>query len=109
MADIGMEGKKIKVNGQMVDAYYFCLGGSVGLHAGFARPVGYRCAGYDVPDAIERILRSYLELRDPRENLRQFFARHSETDLRSLLAGEMLAAVDRDPSPGRPPHEVEAY
>src|SRR5437016_4335959 len=30
LADIGMEGKKIKLNGQMVDAYYFCLGGAVG-------------------------------------------------------------------------------
>jgi sulfite reductase (ferredoxin) len=109
LADIGLEGKKIKVNGQMVDAYYFCLGGSVGQYAGFARPVGYRCAGYEVPEAIERILRNYLEHRDPAENLRQFFARHSENDLRSFLAGEVLAAVARDASPGRPPHEVEAY
>ena len=109
LADIGLEGKKIKVNGQMVDAYYFCLGGSVGQHAGFARPVGYRCAGHDVPDAIERILRNYLDQRSPAENLRQFFARHSETELRSFLAGEALAAVARDLSPGRPPHEMEAY
>lgn len=109
LADIGLEGKKIKVNGQMVDAYYFCLGGSVGLHAGFARPIGYRCAGHDVPEAIERILRNYLDQRGPAENLRQFFARHSEAELRSFLAGEALAAVARDPSPGRPPHEVEAY
>ena len=28
IADIGIDGKKIKVDGQMVDAYYFCLGGS---------------------------------------------------------------------------------
>jgi sulfite reductase (ferredoxin) len=109
LADIGLEGKKIKVNGQMVDAYYFCLGGSVGQHAAFARPVGYRCAGFEVPEAIERILRNYLDLRDPGENLRQFFARHSETELRSFLAGELLAAMARDPSPGKPPHEIEVY
>ena len=35
IADIGLEGKKIKVNGRMVDAYYFCLGGAVGEHAAF--------------------------------------------------------------------------
>ena len=109
LADIGLEGKKIKVNGQMVDAYYFCLGGSVGQYAGFARPIGYRCAGDEVPDAIERILRNYVDQRGPAENLRQFFARHSETELRSFLAGEALVAVARDPSPGRPSHEVEAY
>jgi len=108
LADIGLEGKKTKVNGKLVDAYYFCLGGSVGQHAGFARPIGYRCAADEVPEAIERILRNYLESRDSAENLRQFFARHSETELRSFLAGEALEAVARDPSPGRPPHQVEA-
>src|SRR5579871_121595 len=35
IADIGLEGKKIKVEGRTSDAYYFCLGGAVGEHAGF--------------------------------------------------------------------------
>jgi sulfite reductase (ferredoxin) len=43
IADIGLEGKKIKVDGSMQDAYYFCLGGALGLHQAIARPVGYRC------------------------------------------------------------------
>ncbi|MBV8865755.1 MAG: nitrite/sulfite reductase, partial [Acidobacteriaceae bacterium] len=30
IADIGMEGKKIKRDGALVDAYYFCLGGGLG-------------------------------------------------------------------------------
>jgi sulfite reductase (ferredoxin) len=107
LADIGMEGKKIKHNGQTVDAYYFCLGGSVGEYAGFARPIGYRCAAEETPDAIERLLRQYLIARSPGENLRQFFARHSETELRSFLAGQQVDAVLRDPSPGRPSHELE--
>jgi sulfite reductase (ferredoxin) len=108
LADIGMEGKKIKHNGQTVDAYYFCLGGSVGEHAGFARPVGYRCAAEETPEAIERLLRQYLIGRSPGENLRQFFSRHSENELRAFLAGQDVDAVLRDPSPGRPSHELEA-
>src|SRR3569833_2027266 len=31
IADIGLEGKKIKKDGKMVDAFYFCLGGSIGM------------------------------------------------------------------------------
>ena len=108
LADIGLEGKKIKVGGELKDAYYFCLGGSVGEHAGFGRPVGYRCAADEVPEAIERLLSSYSAQRESGENLRRFFARHSENELRSFLAGEVVAAVDRDPSPGRPPRGVEA-
>ena len=60
VADIGIEGKKIKHEGELTDAYYFCLGGAVGQHAAVARPVGYRCPAPLVPEAIERLLREYL-------------------------------------------------
>ena len=98
-----MEGKKL--NG--ADAYYFCLGGALGAHASIARPVGYRCAATEVPDAIERLLRRFEEQRIARESLREFFARHSNDELRAFLAGQIVAAEERDPSPGRVPHGVE--
>ena len=106
IADIGIEGKKIKHEGKLTDAYYFCLGGSVGQHAGIARPVGYRCPAPLVPDAIERLLREYVESRWPDENLRAWFARHSNDELRALLAGDVLAAVERDQPSGRVPHAL---
>jgi sulfite reductase (ferredoxin) len=102
IADIGIEGKKIKVNGQMIDAYYFCVGGALGLHQSTARPIGYRCAATDVPDAIERLLGQYLAQRQAGENLRKFFVRHSDAQLREFLAGEVVAAFARDlPDPTR--------
>jgi len=107
IADIGIEGKKIKVDGRQQDAYYFCVGGAVGLHQSVARPIGYRCLASEVPDAIERLLRRYLYERSPDENLRHYFARHSNDELRECLAGKFLAAVERDPSPGKVPHAVE--
>src|SRR5207302_10917856 len=96
IADIGIEGKKIKVQDRLVDAYYFCVGGALGLHQATARPIGYRCVATEVPDAIERLLRRYLAERELGENLRQFFARHTDTELRELLAGEFVDAVSRD-------------
>jgi sulfite reductase (ferredoxin) len=107
IADIGIEGKKIKVDGEQKDAYYFCVGGAVGLHQSVARPIGYRCLASEVPDAIERLLNRYLDERSPDENLRHFFARRSDEELRECLAGKFLAAVARDPSPGKVPHAVE--
>src|SRR5579864_8942396 len=102
IADIGIEGKKIKVQDQMVDAYYFCVGGALGMHQGIARPVGYRCAATEVPEALERLLGRYLSQRENGENLRRFFARHSDTELREFLAGEATPAVARDlPDPVR--------
>ncbi len=107
IADIGIEGKKIKVDGRMVDAYYFCIGGSVGQFASIARPVGYRCAASDVPDAIERLLSGFNERREDRENLRSFLARHSNDDIRSILAGSYITPVERDLALGPVPQGVE--
>lgn len=96
IADIGIEGKKLKIGNEMVDAYYFCLGGALGLNQATARPVGYRCAAAEVPQAIERLLRQYLAERDSGENLRRFFTRRSDAELRGYLAGSSIDAVPRD-------------
>jgi len=107
IADLGIEGKKVKVDGVLVDAYYFCVGGAVGRHQARARPIGYRVPATEVADAIERLLGAYLAERWNGENFRQFSARHTDEELREYLAGRELAAVARDPSPGRPPHGVD--
>jgi len=108
IADIGIEGKKIRVDGRMVDAYYFCVGGSLGQFASIARPVGYRCAATDVPDAIERLLNHFTASRSSGENLRQFLARHNNEEIRNLLAGTAVESVERDLAAGPVPHSVEA-
>ena len=106
IADIGLEGKKIKVDGQMVDAFYFCVGGAVGEHARFARAIGYRAPATEVPNAMERLLQRYLAQRLKAENLRSYFARHSDEDLRNQLAGAVVAPVARDLPTAPPPANV---
>ena len=106
IADIGLEGKKIKQHGEMADAYYFCLGGAVGRNQGLARPIGFRCPAGEVPVAIERLLRAYLSNRAPGENLRAYFSRFSDEELRHQLAGCAAESVPRDLSPGPVPHGV---
>ncbi|WP_353067347.1 nitrite/sulfite reductase [Tunturibacter psychrotolerans] len=99
IADIGLEGKKIKKDGKSVDAFYFCVGGAVGRFARTARPLGYRAAADDVPNAIERLLRGYLAARQPEEDLRAYFARVDDDSLRAQLAGTVVDPVDRDAPP----------
>jgi sulfite reductase (ferredoxin) len=106
IADIGIEGKKIKHEGKLIDAYYFCLGGAVGKHAAISRPVGYRCPASQVPEAIERLLRHYLSSRLPEENLRAWFSRHSNDELCAYLTGEVPVAVERDAPSGHVSHGV---
>ncbi|MGP8269645.1 MAG: nitrite/sulfite reductase [Terracidiphilus sp.] len=107
IADIGLEGKKIKHEGKLTDAFYFCVGGAVGLHASIARPVGFRCPAPLVPEAIERLLRHYLANRLPGENLRAWFGRCSNDELRAHLAGEVLEPVERDVPAGRVPYAAD--
>ena len=107
IADIGIEGKKIKINGKMVDAYYFCVGGSVGKTASIARPVGYRCRADEVPDTIERLLHVFQDQRHSQETLQHFLARHSIEDLRYILSGGGAEFALRDLPAERVPHSVE--
>ncbi len=107
IADLGLEGKKIKVDGRMADAYYFCVGGAVGREQSIARAVGYRCLASEVPDAIARLLSVYNRLRDEGENLRQFFSRHSNDEIRGFLAGGITVPVPRDLPTATTPHGIE--
>jgi len=107
IADIGIEGKKIKQNGNLVDAYYFCVGGSLGQLASIARPVGYRCAATGVPDAIERLLLNFQDNHFEHEPLRAFLARKSNDQIREILAGETFVPVVRDLPQARTPQSVE--
>jgi sulfite reductase (ferredoxin) len=110
IADIGIEGKKIKHDGKMIDAYYFCVGGSVGQFAAIARPVGYRCPADEVPNAITRLLAHFHAHRHSAEPLQKFLARHSTESLRSILSGQPAAQTDfvpRDLPADRVPHSIE--
>ena len=108
IADIGLEGKKLKQNGVITDAFYFCVGGAVGKYAATARPLGYRAAADDVPAAIERLLRGYLAERGPGEDLRAYFHRADDDTLRTQLAGTMTEPVERDLAPAGGHHAVDA-
>jgi len=110
IADIGIEGKKIKQDGKMIDAYYFCVGGSVGQFAAIARPVGYRCAADEVPNAIARLLAHFHAYRHKAEPLQKFLARQSTEQLRSILSGQPAGQIEialRDVPAERVPHSIE--
>jgi sulfite reductase (ferredoxin) len=94
IADVGLEGKKIKVDGKLADAWSFALGGALGVHSGVARLVNYRCLSNDVPDALERLFRRYLETRGDEQNLRSWFAGQSNDELRVILESGVAPLVE---------------
>src|SRR5438309_5092466 len=108
IADIGVDGKKLKIDGALVDAYYFCVGGALGAGQAVARPIGLRVPATEVASAVERLLRAYLAERHAGETFRAFAARHDDATLRAWLAGGSVPAAERDPAGGLLPAGVDA-
>ena len=107
IADIGLEGKKIKGPAGFEDAYYFCVGGGLGARASVARPIGYRVPAREAPAAVERLLRAYLAARGPGATFHDFAATHTDDELRALLAGGAVSVVSRDLPVAATPHNLE--
>ncbi len=93
IADIGLQGAKVKVNGQMLDAFDVFLGGGVGAQQRFARRVNVRVPATDTPDALARLLREYLTQRRADESFHEFCRRHGDGELRSFLLGRPREAA----------------
>ena len=107
IADIGLEGRKIRLDGKMTDGYSFWLGGAVGEHQRLARRISFHCSAPEVPDAIAHLLATYVATRRDDENLRAYFARSSDEELRAQLAGAVEAGMGRDTVAGPVPRTAE--
>ncbi|MEU9579249.1 nitrite/sulfite reductase [Streptomyces chilikensis] len=83
VADIGLKGQLVlDDDGRQVEGYQVHLGGALGLEAGFGRKVrGLKVTSAELPDYIERVLRRYLEQREPGERFAAWTARAGEKDL----------------------------
>ncbi|MCS6818282.1 MAG: nitrite reductase, partial [Blastocatellia bacterium] len=107
IADIGLQGCKMKIEGEHVDAFDILLGGAVGRGATFTRRIGLKVPAARVPDVLERLLREYVSRRRPGERFHEFCWRHSEAELRAMLMAKDTEAMEAPPWPGSPPHGVE--
>jgi sulfite reductase (ferredoxin) len=60
VADIGLKGVLVDVDGEAVEGFQVHLGGSLGQDAAFGRsPRGLRLSGDDIPAYVERLLRRF--------------------------------------------------
>lgn len=85
IADVGLQGAKVKVGGQMVDAFDVFLGGGVGAQQRFARRMNVRVPAADMPETLARLTKAYLRERAPDESFHGFCQRHSDAELRAFL------------------------
>jgi len=89
IADLGLGGQEIKVDGALVDAYYFCVGGAVGRIRRWRahRPpaTGDRGGTGDRAPAANFLWRAAAD-----RELPPVRRAHTDDELRALLAGDLI-------------------
>ncbi len=101
IGDIGLQGCLARLNdGSQVEAYDVCLGGRLGEHSKFVRPISRKVPADKVKYALENLLRSYRAGRyhsgdsNSIESFGSFVDRHSDSELGEFLGLELLAEAD---------------
>ncbi len=94
VGDIGLQGCLARVNGVQTEAYDICLGGRLGAHAQFTRPISRKVPADKVKLALENLLRAYQADRTDDELFTLFVDRHTDDELGSMLGLDLLAEDD---------------
>lgn len=83
VADIGLKGiRALDAEGNDVEGFQVHLGGRLGDEAGFGRTVkGLRLPADDLPDYVERLLRTYVEEHEDGESFSEWAVRVDEAAL----------------------------
>lgn len=76
MGDIGLLGTKVKVSGEPVEGYHVFIGGGFGTKQAVGRALFQGVTVEALKPTLERILRRWMELRNPGESFQDFTARH---------------------------------
>jgi sulfite reductase (ferredoxin) len=79
-ADIGFKGSMVRdASGEMVEGFQVHLGGHLGVDAAFGRKFrGHKVTKAETVDYCERVLRGYLEHREPGERFAAYVSRAEE-------------------------------
>jgi len=87
MGDIGCLGTKTKINGESLDAYHVFVGGGFAKNQAVGRQVFSGVTAQELPNIIEKMLRTYLKHRAGKaETFQQFSTRHEVGKLQEMFA-----------------------
>jgi len=84
VADIGLKGQIVTdADGNQVEGFQVHLGGGLGLDAGFGRKLrGLKVTSAELGDYVDRIIRRFVDQREPGERFAQWVLRAEEADLK---------------------------
>ncbi len=92
VADIGLKGQLVTVDGEQVEGFQVHLGGATGLGANFGRKLrAHKVTSAGLDDYVTAVVASFLADRDDDESFADWAARADE----ELLRGESPVGLDR--------------
>lgn len=90
IGDIGLLGTKIKRGGSTVEGYHVVFGGGVDERQAIARQVFSGVAFDELKPLLEKVIRIYLERRQPGEKFWEYIRRHTVEELRDQADAESV-------------------
>ncbi|MBL0387241.1 nitrite/sulfite reductase [Tumebacillus sp. ITR2] len=91
IADIGLAGALVRIDGKMQDAYDISIGGGLGVDSKFNRKVVLKVPADDVKFAIEAIVSYYSENRTAGESFRSFANRVEDDAVKAAVEAAQQA------------------
>jgi ferredoxin-nitrite reductase len=85
IGDIGLLGVKLTTNGQQVEAYHVFFGGRSGIEQTLGKEVFHGIPFEELPELLERVLKIYLEKRNPNESFNAFTSRFEVKQLQEIF------------------------
>ena len=86
VGDIGLQGTRITLNGESVQAYNVVLGGGTGPEAAIGKLVFSGIPATELPQLLEHMLQVYLQRRNGRETFAEFTRRHDVKQLQEFFS-----------------------
>jgi ferredoxin-nitrite reductase len=86
IGDIGLQGVKVSTGGVSGEGYNIVFGGGSGANAGIAKDVFKGISFGEVPILLERVLKTYMEKRQPGETFASFTRRHEVKQLQEMFS-----------------------
>jgi ferredoxin-nitrite reductase len=90
IADIGLAGAMVRIDGKMQDAFDISIGGTLGIDATFNHKVVLKVVADKVKYAIEGIVRHYIDQRTAGESFHEFSKRVSDDEIKAAAAAVAL-------------------
>jgi sulfite reductase (ferredoxin) len=93
IADVGLQGVRVKQGPDEVDGFDVFVGGGLGVQSGVAHRVGFRAAADEIPDALEGLFGAYQDGRGGGETFRAWSARVGDAAVKAALASGLAGGA----------------